>query len=236
MPRKTKYRLPFTKKMENGNSAMPSMRIHQGTQSAKWYQSITELPLCKFIECTVDGNLAALITGGLPAEEQLLLAWADINEQYADAMGDNDHKLINKLFKDITILAIDYGQIQALIEVLRNHRYNPLEERLNSLLYTNFKFADNRQKELDTCYRLSKSILVKIDLKTAQQEALKAKQVNGNKPTREYFFFWLINLSDHARYPVPDTITVFEFCERIKRFNKFIEIQNKKKHGRGSHR
>lgn len=210
--------------------------MQPGTQSAKWYQSITELPLCKFIECAVDGNLAALITAGLPTQEQLLLAWAEINDQYADAMGDNDHKLLNKLFKDITILSIDYGQIQALIEALRNHRYKPFEERLNTLLYTNFKFADNRQKELDTCHRLSKSILVKIDLKTAQQEALKAKQTSGNKPTREYFFSWLINLSDHAHYPVPDTITVFEFCERIKRFNKFIELQNKKKHGRGSHR
>lgn len=236
MPKKTKYRLPFTKKAENGATATPSKRMQQGAPLSSWYRTIHQLPLCKFIECAVDGNLAALITSGLPSEDQLLLAWAGIYEQYADVMGDNDHKRLTTLFKEITTLSIEYRQIHCLIEVLTNHRYPPFERRLNMLLYTNFKFAENRQKELDTCRRLSKSILVKVDLKTAQQEALKLKLSTGNKPTREYFFTWLINLSDHAGYQVTDTITVFEFCERVKRYNKFIELQNQKKHGRRSHR
>lgn len=231
MPKKTRYRLPFTKKQENGNTATPSAPAQQDIPSNKWYQSITELPLNKFIECTVDGNLSALVISGFPLKDQLLLAWAEINEQYGDAMGDNDHRLYNKLFKDIAIHSMDFRQIHALIEILRNHRYKPFEARLNSLLYTNFLFANNRQKELDTCERLSKSISVKIDMKSAQLEALKAKQVKGSKPTREYFFTWLITLSDHAHYPVPDTITVFEFCARIKRLNQFVD-QQKQKHGR----
>lgn len=232
MPNKTKYRLPFTRKQASGSTATPSKRMRPATPLSKWYQSIHQLPLSKYIECAVDGNLAALITAGLPTEDQLLLAWAEINEQYADAMGDNDHKRYHTLFKEITTLSIDYRQIHCLIEILSQVRHQPFERRLNLLLYTNFKFSDNRQKELETCTRLSKSILVKIDLKTAQQEALRKKLSTGNKPTREYFFTWLINLSDHAGYQVTDTITVFEFCERIKRYNKFIELQNQKKHGR----
>lgn len=221
-----KYRLRFTKKQENGSTAMPSTPTETTIQLCKWYQSISELPLNKYIECVVDGNLSALIICGYPTKEQLESAWLEIAEQYADAMGDAEHRMYIKLYKELVMLNIEYQQILNLIDLLTLVRYQPLEQKLNELLFTNYSFTDNREKELETCFRLSKSVSLRIDLKKQQIDGLRDKGENRTKkPTREYYQSILITLSDHAKYPVFDTIPTFEFCERVKRFTLFVEKQ-----------
>jgi hypothetical protein len=186
--------------------------------------------LNKYIECAVDGNLAALIISGYPSQEQLENAWLEIAEQYAEFMGDAERKMYIKLYKELVFLNIEYQQILSLIEVLAIVVYKPFEQKLNELLFTNFSFTANREKELDTCFRLSKSTLLKIDMKKAQLDGLKEKGENKSKgPTREYFQSILITLSDHSKYPVLDSITTFEFCERVKRFTQFVEKQKAEK-------
>jgi len=238
MQQKKKYRLPFTKSRANGNSATHSSPTPKDTQSHKWYQSIVDLPLNRFIDCACNNNLSALIISGFPDPEQLTIAWAEINEQYSEAMGDSTHKLYVTLFKEVTALTIDLRQIAALIELLYQVKYKPFEDRLNSLLFTNFRFEDNRTKELETCTRLSKSIAVKIDLKTARLVAMQSGNVDKKKPTPEYFYSVLITLSDHAQYQITDSVTVFEYCERVKRLGQYVDKQKQKQksNGRGSHR
>jgi len=229
----TMFQWLFTRKRANGSTAMPSTLTETTTQSSKWYQKISDLPLNKYIECLVDGNLAALIISGYPTQEQLTAAWLDIAEQYADAMGDAEHQMYIKIYKELVYLNIEYQQILSLIEVLTIVIYRPFEEKLNSLLFTNFSFTTNREKDLDTCFRLSKSTLLKIDMKKAQLDGLKDKGENSDKtPTREYFQSVLITLSDFAKYPVLETITTYQFCERVKRFTQFVEKQKAEKNGR----
>lgn len=227
------FRWLFTRKQANGSTATPSTPIEIATQSSKWYLSITDLPLNKYIECVVDGNLSALIISGYPTQEQLEAAWLDIAEQYADAMGDAEHRMYIKLYKELVYLNIEYKQILSLIEVLTIVVYKPFEQKLNELLFTNFSFTANREKELDTCFRLSKSTLLKIDMKKAQLDGLKEKGDDTDKtPTREYFQSILITLSDYSKYPVQETITTYQFCERVKRFTQFVEKQKAEKNGR----
>lgn len=228
MQQKKKYRLPFMKSRANGNSATPSSPMPTDTPSHRWYQSIVDLPLNRFIDCACNGNLSALIISGFPHREQLTMAWAEINEQYSEAMGDSTHKLYVTLFKEVTALTIDLRQISALIEMLHQVEYKPFEQRLNKLLFTNFKFAENRTKELETCARLSKSIMVKIDLKTARLTAMQATNAEKEKPKKEYFYSVLITLSDHAGFAIPDSIAVFEYCERVKRLSEYVEKQKRK--------
>jgi hypothetical protein len=182
----------------------------------------------------VDGNLTALTISGYPTQEQLESAWIEIAEQYAEMMGDAEHKMYIKLYKELVFLNIEYQQILSLIEVLTIVVYKPFEQKLNELLFTNFSFTTNREKDLDTCHRLSKSTLLKIDMKKAQLDGLKEKweETTDKTPTREYFQSVLITLSDYAKYPVQETITTFEFCERVKRFTQFVEKQKAEKNGR----
>lgn len=220
----------FTRKLVSGSIAMPSTLTETDTQLSKWYHNITDLPLNKYVECVVDRNLAALVISGYPTQEQLEAAWLEIAEQYADMMGDAEHRMYIKLYKELIILNIEYQQILSLIEVLTMVVYKPFEQKLNELLFTNFSFTTSREKELDTCYRLSKSTLLKIDMKKAHLDALKEKGENHDKtPTKEYFQSILITLSDHSKYPVVDTITTYEFCERVKRFTQFVEKQKAEK-------
>jgi hypothetical protein len=223
----------FTRKRASGSTATPSTPIETATQLSKWYLSITDLPLNKYIECVVDGNISALIISGYPTQEQLEAAWLEIAEQYADAMGDAEHRMYIKLYKELVYLNIEYRQILGLIEVLTMVVYKPFEQKLNELLFTNFSFTTNREKELDTCFRLSKSTLFKIDMKKAQLDGLKEKGEDTDKtPTREYFQSVLITLSDYSKYPVQETITTYQFCERVKRFTQFVEKQKAEKNGR----
>jgi hypothetical protein len=226
----TKFPWRFTRKQANGSTATRSMPIETDTPLCKWYQNITDLPLSKYIECVVDNNLSALIISGYPTKEQLQSAWLEIAEQYAEAMGDAERKMYLKLYKELILLNIEYQQVINLIEVLTIVQYEPFEKKLNELLFTNFAFTDKREKEIETCYRFSKQILVKIEYKNGQLEGMKQhKDETEGRPNREYFQSILITLSDHAKYPVMETISTFEFCERVKRFTQFVEKQKSDK-------
>jgi hypothetical protein len=200
--------------------------------SAKWYQHITDLPLNRYIDCAVDGNLYALVVFGHPAHEQLQLAWLQIQQEYADVMDDNEHRMYSMLYRDIKVLELTLQLIHYLVEQLKEVYYVEFARRLNALLNTNFKF-DHTQlvqyfNELNRCINRSKAFKIDLDLKLVQFEAIQKKnQDKQGKVTREYFQRLLITLSDHAKYAVQDTITVYEFSERIRRFNKHCEQAEK---------
>lgn len=207
-----------------------------GQSSAKWYQHITELPLTRFIDCTVDDNLYALVISGSPSLEQLRQAWAQINLEHADVMGDHEHMLYVSLFRDIKILETTLAQIHWLVGQLREVYYVEFANRLNKLLLTHFKFDPADPKKyfdlLTGCINRSKAFKIDLDLKLIQFEVLqksRKEQGEGKKPSREYYQALLITISDHAKYQVPDTITVFEFCDRIRRFNEYCKQVEKMK-------
>lgn len=196
--------------------------------SAKWYQHITQLPLNRFIDIMVDDNYAALVITGYPSEQDLLAAWLQIQGEYADAIGDNEHRMYISLFKEVTLLNVTLKTINYLVEILEKVYYSEFVKNLNKLLNTTFQLdpADpvKYKATLKNFLMRSKAIKINLDMKEMQLKALQEKnQEPGKKATREYFQSILITLSDHATYQIHDSITVFEFCDRIKRFNKYCE-------------
>jgi hypothetical protein len=214
---------------------MPSKHMpgDTGLPSAKWYQHITELPLSRFIDCTVDDNLYALVISGHPSQEQLQLTWAEMQQEYADVMGDNEHKMYVILYRDIKVLEITLQLIHWLVAQMKEVYYAEFANRLNRLLNTTFKFDHTQPEkyfnELNRCINRSKAYKIDLDLKLQQFEAFKKNKETGSKPTREYYQSILITLSDHAKYPVQDNITVYEFSERIRRFSKYCQQVEKMK-------
>jgi hypothetical protein len=191
------------------------------------------LPLCKFIEIAVDQNLSALIISGFPSQIELQLAWAEIQQQYADVMGDAEHGMYKRLFADINLLAIKVQEVNSIVSILRGWYYAPLAERLNDLLNVSYEFNpydnDAYQKLLTLCYNRGKAFKIDFDLKMIYFKSIQAKN-SGNETTytREYFQSVLITLSDHSKFPIQDSITVFEYCTRIKRFNDYCEQMKKR--------
>jgi hypothetical protein len=210
------------------------------TPSAKWYRHITEMPLSRFIDVVVDENYAALIITGYPPIDELHAAWLDIQGEYADAMGDSEHRLYISLFKEAIVLKTNLDLIIVAVGVLEQTYSPELLSRLNKLLNTSYTLDPNDpvkyKATLKSCIMRSKAIKINLDMKEMQLKAIQEKeQEPGKKPTREYFQSILITLSDHAKYSIQDSITVFEFCDRVKRFNKYCEQVKKQANGTKRH-
>jgi hypothetical protein len=189
----------------------------------------------------VDGNLTALVKSGYAGQNEIIEAWKQIQIEFADTIGNHEYVMYRNCIKEITVLNISLGAISAMVDVLRKVYSKGIAERLNKALGIKFDFDHTKpeqyQKLLDGCVNRSKSIKIKIDLLEIQQKGMHKKHNQGEKTSREYYQSILITLSDHAKYQVNDTITVFEFCDRIKRFNKFSEQEKKRlKNGRRENR
>jgi hypothetical protein len=225
MQKNNKRRLHFGKKETDiGSKApLPPSAVATLAPASAWYRSITTLPLTKFIDVAVDKNYAALVISGFPDPQELVKTWGEIQQQYADAIGDTEHSVYKMLFGEINLLLIKYQEIQLLVKTLRWFYYAPLAEQINDLLNTAFEFNpyDNEayQKQLDICLNMSKAFKIDCDLKSIHFKSIQDKNTGGGY-TREYFQSILITLSDYAKYQIEENITVFQFCERIKRLRK----------------
>lgn len=202
--------------------------------SGKWFHSITELPLSKYIDCAVDENIYALVISGHPTREELEHAWLDITGQYADAMGDNERGLIVKLYSEITQISILWQQAVCLVDILNKFKYQKFEKLLNSILNQKFKFTDEKRRdELQKCTKLCKGFELRIMAKRQQLDGLTAKNAGeaAGKLTREYFHSALITISDFSKFHISENITTFEFCERIRRITEYARVNKTKPNG-----
>lgn len=204
------------------NKTLPSKTV---TSSSKWYHSIYDLPLSKFIEAHVDGNLYALVISGKPTDEELLQAWGEINLQYADTMKNREYRAMAILNGEITSAEILYNQIMILIKALSDYYVDKFKVQLNRLLKTSYKLdvtnPEEYDNELKNATNRSKGIMLDIRLKKAELEGVKAKMPKVEDPGKEYFYSALLTLQNHNKYrmKIEDT-TVFEFCESIRRMNE----------------
>jgi hypothetical protein len=206
-------------------------------QPSKYYTSIVDLPLNRFIDCLVDENLFALVITGEPSKTDLQSAWDGILIEYNDLLGDTENKMYFRLLREVHLLMCTIKQIELNVAILKL-QYNKADaDELNGLLNSNFPFdfsdTEKYYSDLDRCIRMGKGTYLKYQLKNNQLQALKEKNDKANsKPTKEYFAGILISLTDHAGVKLnASEITVYEFCERVRRYTdyiKTIESRNKK--------
>lgn len=204
------------------------------SQTVSLYQSIDDLPLSNFITCLVDNNLNALVKSGLPSSDQLQSKWMEILTDYTDAIGSNENKMSLSIYKECIALDCKLKIVHACVTVLEGDYEETLAMMLNQLCKCNYSYqGENKIKELKSALARSKSIKIALDMKLLDFEGMREKQTkNDNKPTRKYFISVLIFLSNHAKYAITDTISVAEYCERVRQYNIFCEQSKPKSHGR----
>lgn len=198
----------------------------------KYYKSITDTPLCNYIDCLIEKNLAYLVISGEPDRSVLEEVWESMLQEYADAMGDEAYDLYLTCLKELTILELRLNMVHSGVTILKMLYDKTYADKINEILRTSFKFdwtdQGTYQAELTRCLNRSKSIEIQIQLKQSQLKAQQEKFTGeAKKPTREYFQSLLITLSDHSKYEIKDTITVYQFLDRIRRFNAYCKQAGK---------
>jgi len=208
-------------------------------EPGKYYQCISELPLHRFIECLVDGNLKALVIEGSPENKDLQQAWEGIQIEYLDAIKDDEYRLLLNMRKDLHVYEISLVQMEFLIDVLRDYYVKEFVDELNLLLGSKLSFdvTDNGayERDLKAAWNRSRGTKIAMDIKQRALESLEKNQSSKQtqKPTREYFQNMLIVLSDHVKYQIPETITTWEFCNRIRRLRQYYDHAKLRQHARG---
>lgn len=199
----------------------------------RYHRSITTLPLHAFISVVCEKHLSPLIIAGNPTVQELTEAWEDMRQEYSDAIGGGETDMHIELLKEVEVLSIKITILDTALEVLRKFPYQYMLDQLNWLLGTKYEMPEFKSSEYNTMLKKAKArgaaFRIDHDMKVMELAAIKEKfdAGEGEGYSREYFHRMLITLSDHAKYMIPDTITVFDYCERIKRFN--IHINELKK-------
>lgn len=193
---------------------------------AKYYKDIHRLPLNLFINVAVDSDFASLIISGSPKDDDLENAWKEIVNQYNDCLARLDHKMMRtiSIYRSAVYTDFKINAVESFIQILKEVYVKKMADEVNKLMLTNFKFDVHNQKDYDNdikrvAQRLrGLKIQLKIDQSKVEAWNKEIKENETSTPDREYFSKILINLSDYAGYQIrEDQITVFEFCERIKR-------------------
>ncbi len=189
------------------------------------------------MDYAVDGNIYAFIKHGTPPEKDLVETEQRLRLQYADAIGNSEYKMYYSLLAEITDKEITLVQIESLITALRSVYCDSFINSLNRLLSNanlvlDVSKPEQYDKTLDRALRRSRSIKMAIDLKKLTIEKLETKYNQwGSKATREHYYGLLIELSNDAGFHLTESISVFEMCDRLKRYNKKTETLKKKSNG-----
>lgn len=226
---------PSGERETNTSLPKPEQPSQPENPSAKYYQSITTCPLNRYIDLVVNDNLNALTISGYPTSEELEAAKSRILQEYADAIGNHEYQMYLEMFKQVNLLSCTVQQVHICVTQLDHVLLLPdgipekamyrdiWSKEVNKLLLTTFFFdfgnIETYKRNLQRCINRSKGIKLELDLKLLRFESLKQKYEQGKKPDEGYFQAILITLSDHCGYHLTDGITVFEYCERIKRLN-----------------
>ena len=235
MRKKIKRPWPFTKKEASISSLKPTGP--EDLPLSGTFRDITELPLSRWIEFTVDGNRKALIKEGNPSDAELFEAEQRLKLQYADAIGDYEYKHYCRKIAEVTRDEMTLEQIRLLVKNLSEVYVPYFAEQVNKLLSYKFAFDVNNpeqyEKDLKGAIQRSKAIKINIDLQNIAIKKMQEKYSQGGSASREYFAGMLITLRQDAGYHIlAEEITVWEFCEMIRRYNKSIETLKTKPGGR----
>lgn len=239
MQKKTKKQLSSTGKDKATTSQNRAKK--PACLSYSIYRSTLKLPLRIFVECADTGDLTGLIIKGKPTDDQLATAWLQIRQENAEQVAGLQGRRYLDLQLEISRLIGKLRVIRSVATILcdidvDDQDFLELNEGfakiINRLSGTKYKFDDKQERihEIESCLVRSGAIKAQLEIKEAQLEALdkKNKSEGPQKFSPEDYYETLIELSDHSKVALNDSITLFEYNRRVARLNKYIKNLNKK--------
>lgn len=191
------------------------------------YRSCDQLPLDKFINCYVDGDLSSLIIHGEYSPEQLSDQWEDILLEYVELSASAESLYSIRIQSEINLLHDKVTRVQEVIFMLSPAMFLLLGGRENELVdilrYYGFKQTINFKSDYTR-------VLTAIDTRLAPFKTRLESRINEytdylkaqttGKPTRKVFDTNLVRMSRFQGYAVrAKEITVSEYLMIFKDCN-----------------
>ena len=193
------------------------------------YHDLKELTLDRFIDCYCHGTLERLIKSGTPPQDNLIEAWANIQQKYIETIGGEDYSTKVNVITTINELSSKVERIEALIEVLSIAPTEGLFMQLYEFGYSLPK-CDYCEANIE---RLCRQVTSHMKRDVAQIQLLSKQIEDGSsaeqKITEDVFYRILVEISDVFKVVLKENETsVMAFAMYVKRYkDKAEEIKRK---------
>lgn len=182
-------------------------------------------------------------------KQRIISAWDNIQQEYSDTIGDSEYVLYLNLQRNLAMLQLKINQLETCLLYMESKtelsefflmleaedimlikaELGFIHAEVNKLLSQSLKFdildVEGYKKDIKRSRTLGKNLKVVYDRKKMELVELEKKgQSNKGEESmpvsRRYFQTMLIILGDSISSELSDNMSTFQFCERIRRFNK----------------
>lgn len=218
----------------NTNSSVSYLHAQgSGTPSSfTLHRSIKTLTYESFIQIITGEDLRPLIIEGEPPIDELVSAWDNIADEYANAIKTGKSKSVFEAYKKVVRIEAQIKMIDACLYYL-THGY---DEEICTILADNgyhfITYSDDQEaylKQIDIVRTQAKTLVVVLNQAVAHYKLLSPD--NEMKVERSYqdFIDELAILSKHQGYALrAKEITVLEYCSVVNAYIRYVEANKKK--------
>lgn len=245
MPKKQKLSKWLRKKLNPQDKHKPSSETKkadsvsyqhdQGSDtpsSFTLHRSIRTLTYESFIQIITGEDLGPLIIEGTPPIDELISAWDNISDEYANAINTGKSKSVFEAYKKVVRLQAQVKMIDACLYYLEHGYDEEIAQILADAGYHHIQPNDDREAYLKSINRVrtqAKTLVVVLNQAVAHYKLLSPD--NEMKVERSYqdFMDELAILSKHQGYALrAKEITVLEYCAVVNAYIRYVEAHKKK--------
>ena len=205
------------------------------------YRTCDELPLERFIQCSVHGKYDLLIKHGSYSQADLVEAWSAIQMEYIDRVEEQETLYTIRLAKEISLLHHQISVTETTIYLL-GIMYRPeLVQCLKDLGYDyDFDPSDpsKYKNALGAVQNRLAPLKLRFQVKSIEFEELNKNKSSGEKPTEKFFKTMLVRLAKFQGVALirAKDLTTGEYCDLFLEYVNDINQQKKALESHGNKR
>lgn len=244
--RSSNKRWPWQTKQENGLPSTPTSTDRTATAQlgkpegtllpASLHRECRTLPLNRFIEIMVTGDLRQLIISGTPTIMDLADAWSEIIEEYVSLVKTDKADSVFELFKKIKYTEWLIAFIDKCLLGLKLQYDTDIAEWISARGYGTIQPSTDREVYLRSIYGIetgAKTLIVLLNQYTAEYKAVQTEkeELDDNQSEAEKRFRYQKEIALLGKYQGqrirPEEITVFEYAAVINNYLQEQKIRKK---------
>lgn len=195
------------------------------------YKSCSELPLNRFIDVLVSGDVKRLVVFGIYKPSYLKKLWDDIFEEYISMTRDTSHAHMLTMMREYGVLSNKVDIVREVVNLLKIRHHDGLVQVLRNMGF-NYKFTEKTlKKDLENVVSKAKLWVFRANKVLKQLN----DQPKNSTVQRSDFDEILAELSAFQGYHIqPDKITVSQYVSALNRFKKHVEDGKRRKNNRNN--